>query len=250
MRCKNCGWENPANQPKCEKCNAPLNGSMIENNVPPRPSYSPIAESLKGTLREVGAETSGNSHQDAPASTPGACSHCGYPVSSTMNVCPQCGQTLASKPGNASPSPQAASNNCRQCGKSLPTDTKFCPYCGTPIQSASSYSRVRMGTVNAWEVPQQGTFCTLKPIAWRGEEVTYNPISYSGNVITLNRANTDPNNNTITSKEQAVLTREGDAWYIENRSEQHTTFIRVSKRTRLENGDVIVLGNRLFEFKD
>lgn len=80
--------------------------------------------------------------------------------------------------------------------------------------------------------------------------MTYNPISYSGTEIALNRANTDPNNQTITSREQAVLICEGGSWYIEDRSEQHTTLIRITKRTKLESGDVIVLGNRLFEFKD
>jgi transcription elongation factor Elf1 len=30
MRCKNCGWENPVNNAKCEKCNASLSGSARE----------------------------------------------------------------------------------------------------------------------------------------------------------------------------------------------------------------------------
>ena len=33
MRCKNCGWNNPAGNEKCEKCNAPLAGSMIDGAV-------------------------------------------------------------------------------------------------------------------------------------------------------------------------------------------------------------------------
>ena len=78
--------------------------------------------------------------------------------------------------------------------------------------------------------------------------MNYQPISYSGDTIVLTRSNTDPNNNSITSKEQAVLTHDGNDWFIENKSEQETTFIKVSKKTKLTAGDVIILGNRLFEF--
>lgn len=245
MRCKNCGWENPANKQKCEKCNAPLSGSMIEDNNTNRPSYSSaIAENLKGTVPEGGVND-----EERPTGSGASCTNCGYPVSPVMNVCPNCGEPIDKSAPGGGRAPHPAPGTCRQCGKPIQEGVKFCPYCGNPAQ-AQSYNRPKMGTVNAWESPQQGTFCTLKPIAWRGEGVTYNPISYSGTEIALNRANTDPNNQTITSREQAVLIREGGSWYIEDRSEQHTTLIRVTKRTKLESGDVIVLGNRLFEFKD
>ncbi len=89
----------------------------------------------------------------------------------------------------------------------------------------------------------------MRRIPWQTEQATYEPVSYSGDEITLNRANTDSNNNSITSKVQAVITREGDEWYIENRSEMQTTLIRVDRKMRLQDGDVIVLGNRMFEFK-
>lgn len=78
----------------------------------------------------------------------------------------------------------------------------------------------------------------------------YGAISYSGERIVLNRANTDPNNQSITSKEQAVLTNDGTSWYIEDLSEQHSTMLRISRKTKLQSGDIIALGNRLFEFKD
>lgn len=80
--------------------------------------------------------------------------------------------------------------------------------------------------------------------------MAYQPISYSGETISLNRANTDPNNNTITSKVQAVLTHDEEGWYIEDRSELRSTFIRADRKRKLESGDVIELGNRLFEFKE
>lgn len=109
-----------------------------------------------------------------------------------------------------------------------------------------------MGTVIGGPVvgPSASTkFCTLKPIAWQGEEVSYNPVTYSGQTVVLSRANTDANNNSITSREQAVLTCEDGEWYLENRSELRTTFLRVNGRVKLTSGDIIVLGNREFVFK-
>ena len=97
--------------------------------------------------------------------------------------------------------------------------------------------------------PQNGTFCTLKPIAWQGEGIDYAPLSYSGDKIILNRANTDPNNQSITSKVQAEIISENGEWYLEDRSEQQTTYIHVGRKTKLKTGDIIILGNRRFEFK-
>lgn len=251
MRCKNCGWENPANKQKCEKCNAPLSGSMIEGNAKYQNYSSAIAENLKGTVPESRGEIrSGIDYKEMNGQLTN-CSNCGYPVSPAMNACPNCGEMLTKK-GKTENVEKVINqqSTCSNCGKPIQGNVKYCSYCGTPIKAQSYNGGCKMGTVNVWESPQQGTFCTLKPIAWRGEEVTYTPISYSGMAITLSRANTDPNNNTITSKEQAILIQEGGSWYIEDRSEQHTTFVRVTKRMKLESGDVIVLGNRLFEFKD
>ena len=93
-------------------------------------------------------------------------------------------------------------------------------------------------------------FCQLQPIAWEGERVQYQPISYSGEQIVLNRANTDPNNHTITSKRQAILTHDDNGWFLENQSEHNSTFIQVNKRMKLQDGDIIMMGNRLFVFHE
>ncbi len=261
MRCNNCGWENPSGNQKCEKCNAPLCGSMVGNNDTSHRKYSPVAEELKGTVPESGGasdikdEGYSNSSGGGMNGKGAICPGCAYPVSPAMKVCPNCGKTLNGLPepvpesgqnreyGRKSPCPPSGpgvGKVCPKCGVNVSLSDKFCPSCGVQL---------RMGTVSSWDTPQQGGFCTLKPLPWRGEEVTYQPISYSGTLISLNRNNTDANNNTITSKEQAVLVHESDGWYIEDRSELHTTFVRADKRRRLESGDVIVLGNRLFEFK-
>lgn len=248
MRCKNCGWENQDNSLRCEKCNAPLMGSMVDHYA--FSDKSPVGQqgepTLKGTVKE--SDVFHNNEVQQPMGTPDSfngevnassiCPKCGYPIHPDMSVCPSCGYPVkkAAKPKKEK---EDKTINCPKCGYSVKGNLKFCPNCG---------SSLRMGTVNNWINPSKGVFCTLKPVSWINEGIDHQPISYSGEVIVLNRANTDPNNNTITSKEQAILTHDGKDWYIENRSEQETTYIKVSRKTKLVEGDVIILGNRLFEF--
>ncbi|MBD5239354.1 MAG: hypothetical protein HDS64_06240 [Bacteroidales bacterium] len=217
MRCKNCGWVNPDGQTQCEKCHAALSEAAA-----PHSPTTPVSDRMKSTIAE------GVIFPDSAAAGPNrTCPRCGYPVSEGSAVCPNCNHELQSAPTLEQPAVPAP-------------------------QSAPRIQRAGMGTVMSGPVagPQSGNrFCTLRPIAWEGEEVSYNPITYSGETIILNRANTDANNNSITSREQAILTFEDGEWFIENRSDLRTTFIRVNGKVKLTRGDIIVLGNREFEFK-
>lgn len=240
MRCKNCGWENPDGQTKCEKCN----GNLTEASSAHNPT-TPVSERIRSTVAE------GMIFSDAtPGAVPKTCPKCGYPLSDTSTSCPNCNYEFQ-------PAPTAIqSTKCRSCGAEAAPTAKFCSSCGAPISDNSpqqrKIQRSSMGTVMGGPIvgpASVNTFCTLKPIAWQGEDVNYNPITYSGDTIVLNRANTDANNHSITSREQAVLTCEDGEWYIENRSDLRTTFLRVNGKVKLTNGDIIVLGNREFEFK-
>ena len=70
MRCKNCGWDNPAGNGKCEKCNVPLSGSMVDERTP----------SAENSMSE----------DFNPAITAQGCPSCGYPLRPTDTVCPNC----------------------------------------------------------------------------------------------------------------------------------------------------------------
>lgn len=235
MRCRNCGWENDLGALKCDKCNAPLSGSMIDNHQysqREKESFEPI---LKKTVRECDALNDMNDNLRR-------CSSCGYLYNSEMDNCPNCG---GSEPDNHIQKKQDDLKGenlikCPVCHEMVPAKFNFCANCGKPF---------KMGTVNPWAKPQNGASCSLTPIAWEEENITPETIKYSGNSIVLNRDNTDPNNNSITSKEQAVLTHEDGIWYIEDKSQMQTTYLHVSKKTKLEDGAIIILGNRRFIFK-
>ncbi len=266
MRCKNCGWENAEGSQNCEKCNAPLHGAMTDYaNVYDRQhaaqhGHHSHDEQLKATVRD--SAVFGTQEAEAPT----VCRNCGYEMAPGTASCPMCGhpaQAAAAEPAptvvqqqpqafrqqpqafqqqqQAFQRPQAQTHKCPRCGADLMPGARFCHNCGHTL---------RQGTVNAWDDPVNVIYCTLRPIAWSKEDKEYEPVTYSGESIVLNRENTDPNNQTITSAEQALLTYDGKDWYIEDKSEAKSTMIRITKKTKLESGDIIALGNRLFEFKD
>lgn len=244
MRCNNCGWENAPGNAKCEKCNAPLKGSMVGPSPQVTPQPSPQSNSgsvntpLRGTLNERDAFGGGSSSGNGINIKKGnnKCPKCGYLVSSNMNTCPSCGTSLNVNSNNGGTQAKV----CSGCGAQLVSGAQFCSQCGRPV---------KMGTVNSGPQVGGGSFFTLRPIPWDKETVQYQPITYSGNSINLNRDNTDPNNTSITSKLQAVITNVNGQWYIEDKSAFQSTLIHVRGKVKLQDGDIIILGNRKFEFK-
>lgn len=245
MRCKNCGWENESGNLKCEKCNAPLNGSMVDSNYGSQNGSEEDDElSLKGTVSEKKAFKSQNNvdeteHEHSHSNSRKTCPKCGYQISSSMMICPACGAHLSQR----TDSPEEKNNlqkKCPSCGNNIIPGTKFCAYCGKPF---------RMGTVNAGPAATPGSYFTLKALSWENERVQYQPMTFCGDTVTLNRANTDPNNNSITSNVQAIIINENGKWHIEDKSDFHSTYVRVNGKVELHDGDVIVLGNRMFEFR-
>lgn len=244
MRCNNCGWENAPGNAKCEKCNAPLKGSMVGPSPQPSPQSShqnnsgSVITPLRGTLNERDAFGGGASSGSGINIKKGdnKCPKCGYLVSSNMNTCPSCGTSLNANSNNGGTQAKV----CSGCGAQLVPGAQFCSQCGRPV---------KMGTINSGPQVGGGSFFTLRPIPWDKETVQYQPITYSGNSINLNRDNTDPNNTSITSKLQAVITNVNGQWYIEDKSAFQSTLIHVRGKVKLQDGDIIIFGNRKFEFK-
>lgn len=108
------------------------------------------------------------------------------------------------------------------------------------------------GTVNVWTEGGIGVTPSfiLSPVKRNGERHDPEDVELEGDEVSLNRENTDPGNMSITSRVQAVITRKDDQWYIEDKSEQKTTFVQASSPQLLKDGDIILLGNRLFVFHE
>lgn len=91
--------------------------------------------------------------------------------------------------------------------------------------------------------------CSLKPVAREDEDATkFVKQEFETEKVVLNRQNTEPDNYTITSHQQALLTYENGKWYIEDRSTYKSTYIRVTRKIELQDGDVVAMGDREFDF--
>jgi len=112
MRCKNCGWDNPDGNVKCEKCNAQLTEYVNERT--PRyeyagDDYSPRVTVVGGAIPDniVGGGSApdnmnlrptvvGSASDDFnPKATAIGCASCGYPVRPDEMECPVCGQSVS-----------------------------------------------------------------------------------------------------------------------------------------------------------
>lgn len=149
---------------------------------------------------------------------------------------------------------------CEQCKKQISAEFKYCPYCSAEVVQRTVMFRKKRRNHQKPEpesqpeqqqeeaiVPQNLGF-HLSMIPDDDEDVEAIINHYEGNNVILNRANTDPQNPTITSKQQAEVIFEDGKWFIENRSQYGSTFIAVNRRFQLMPGDVVMLGDRRFIF--
>ena len=63
----------------------------------------------------------------------------------------------------------------------------------------------------------------------------------------LNREKIEGDNPTISRNQQAVLSLEEGRWYLENKSSLLTTALVLKEKHELKSGDIIMIGNRIFE---
>jgi len=240
MRCKNCGWENPANNAKCEKCNAPIKGS--EDN----PSVGRFD----------------------PKKTAKGCFECGYPIRDVEKTCPNCGHIFVSEkqetpvdkevlqqqneqqaaPKQTPDIPKSVEKTCAFCKAAVSETAHYCSNCGA---SLTNEHKDLDGTIKPWidaENQIKAPECLLTLISGNEDAKNYSSLRFSGDVIQLSRGNTEPANQTITSKTQAELSFDNGKWYLQDKSALKTTYIYAGDKIEIKPGDVIMLGNRLFKF--
>jgi len=254
MRCKNCGWPNKPNETKCVKCHAPLvaddiedtlslnngnGGEQLGKTVMEDQVFGPSSQPIRNDMEESRPERPHPTKQATVASQ--QCPKCGYPVRPGTDKCPNCKFDLTQQgrtiPESRDERPQPYTRN----GETTHRPTRM---------NTGEGAKFR-GTVNPYMMNMEldPTF-VLKPLKRVNERHDYEEQEYEGKEVVLNRDNTEPGNSSITSRQQAVVTRIDGKWYIEDKSEQKTTFVQATKQTELHDGDIILLGNRLFEFHE
>lgn len=218
MRCKNCGWPNEDGAERCVKCNDLLYYGKSE------PS-SPVLAPPPFDAGTVMANPMERPDMEYPA----------QPVLHTVDDHPEANADFNTP----------LDNRCPECGYPANATATKCPICQTELTPSLNATDGK----EEKEEKASGETCTLRRIPWTGENRTYETESFSGEFVTLNRDNTDPGNKTISSDEQARLSCEDGEWFIENPDGLPTTLFRIDGKLKLEDGDIIVLGNRMFEFR-
>ena len=221
MRCKNCGWPNKPEATTCTKCGSPLESTEQVGQ------YTDSHVALKKTVSE----------QDAfggQVAQPNICPKCSYPLRPGSTKCPNCQTDISEVPQQP---PSSVNEGQKRMAPRRPT-----------VLNAPKFN----GTVNVWTEGGIGVVPSfvLSPVKRNGERHDPEDVELEGEEVALNRENTDPNNMSITSRTQAVITRKDDQWYIEDKSEQKTTFVQARTPQPLHDGDIILLGNRLFVFHE
>ena len=244
MRCKNCGWPNKPQVKVCVKCHAPLdtNGDVQSGFVPAQATSTSDEPNLKKTVLEsesfinqAGASYQNSSDEELNLKT---CPKCGYALRPNVSKCPNCNYPLK---------PEGQKSSYGSTHEDEYSDSVRRP---TRAYNTNVGKGKIGGTVNPWMMSNMelNPSFELKPIRRINERKDLSDLLFEGKEVVLNRDNTDNNNASITSHEQAVVSKIDGRWYIEDRSEQKTTFVQASSKIELHDGDIILLGNRMFEF--
>ncbi len=250
MRCTNCGWPNPPQATKCAKCGSPLSSTPSNNPAHNEQEFRPVDNAdprLKKTVNENdrggGTPVFQQSNQENSVEM-STCPKCGYPLRPGISNCPNCnfkiGEVHHRPVENVPYTPEPSARH-------RPTSPDVSDPQAQPVKNVHG---AHGGTIlPSWYYQSEAGF-TLKPLKRVNERHELDEREFEGATVVLNRDNTEPGNGSITSKEQAVITHEGNDWFIQDRSEQKTTFVHCGQKLQLHDGDIILLGNRLFVFHE
>jgi hypothetical protein len=270
MRCPNCGWTNTSSLAKCEKCEASLQGGappprqersgsksasggsgMVNATAMGRPAEMPAWDEqnppVKPPRPPVSRPTEDLSKAEKPQKGMLTCPSCNYPNTSQANFCVACGGAFKESKNNNSDkfTIPATDQNASKNTDGVITDQRKRTSQAPSVSDASKSANFN-ATVNPWS-QKKGQRFLLRPLPREGEQL-HVVLPFEGETVDLNRSNLEPSNTTITSKMQAQIVFRDGVWYISNKSQQNTTFLRIDGEISLKKGDILLLGDRLFEF--
>lgn len=253
MRCLNCGWDNSSDSSVCIKCGQTL-GNNYNGGVGRQSVLNPVNDIANDRATAVYPVGGIPSSRVTSVQQIIKCPNCSYPVAGNFESCPSCGtilkkvvrKTTEVKQRQTDESLEDEKMTCQECGKEVLMSSIFCPNCGKRLHKPTIRRQLKH-TIETEQEPQPK--CCLEMVPEEEEYIDTEKKEFEGESIILNRENTDTNNRTITSKEQAELTFEDGHWYLIDKSELHTTYIQATRKIELQPDDIIVLGDRRFKFR-
>ena len=117
-----------------------------------------------------------------------------------------------------------------------------------PVESSTTARQRGNKTINPYtQATAKPTKSVIKliPITKENESVAISTLVIEDASTIINRANIDPENPTISGKSHALIEIKNGQAFLINQTAAETTFIQIRQSTQLQNGDVILLGDRL-----
>lgn len=244
-RCNNCGWgENPDTNTRCEKCNGLLDGNTAVDNYSGGcgNTMGDNAVNLKRTVIEANASyANGSTNQQSHRKTnyrditevePGTCPECGYPMRKGGRTCPQCHTVIEGyaseevQPRAVAPRQQEARVQPVRVQGSSSNEFKK-----TIAPGRHKRNKINLTAINAYD---ENDFVPLA-------------LTFSDEQNLLKRDNVEADNPTISRSEHAMLSLENGKWFLENRSSGLATSLVLTQKHELQPGDIVIIGDRVFE---
>jgi uncharacterized OB-fold protein len=244
MKCTNCGFKNESNKSHCIKCNSPL---IMDQ--PAEFGEGRSVQDIAGTIVDLQAQ---ESYVDASSSNPKTFESKGL-ARTLMGEQPR--ERYIDRPAGTDYSNHIKDQEiyimeCNHCNYRLMPGATFCPNCNKEVNvvqgnlgASSKKPSAFAGTID----PYSRKGFTLRPVI--NGEPAKEGLEFNGGSAILNRENTIKDNMTITSKEQAEIVIENGEWYIVDKSEKKTTFVRAGNKIKLNKGDIVLLGDTKFIFE-
>jgi hypothetical protein len=246
MKCNNCGFSNKPELSRCEKCNSVLSESSSSSS---QDYSSPQSKdsSYQGTIK--GQQASGGFIDQESIGINVSNEN----IAGTLRA-EQAREPFIDRPVSAPfvPIQNQSLSECpyENCKYPLAQGTQFCPQCNRDVyqlENSKSNPTPQNSNFKGTIDPYSRKGFSLRPII-NGEPAKA-PLVFDTSSAVLNRENTIKDNMTITSKEQAEIKLENGEWYIVDKSEKQTTFVRPSSAMKLNKGDIILLGDTKFIFE-
>ncbi|OJJ19505.1 hypothetical protein BKI52_22110 [marine bacterium AO1-C] len=244
LRCNTCGYINDEATISCAKCGADLRDAK---KIIRTSSSRSIPHTTTGSVEQIShqrkskqtikGKTSDQPFLDESRKSGGlsvqgenndlSCNNCRYPLRPHQLICPNCGFD------------NAADTNVN-AEEDLHATKGFEEVEDAPIEP-------RHKTIlDPWEVTGIGESKKFELVTDKGKTV----IPFEGEEITLNRQNLDAQNKSISGTQHAQIEYKDGQWYVQDQSSNGFTFIQVRGRTPIQSGDMIIIGNKLFVFRE
>lgn len=233
MRCYNCGWNNPDNLTKCEKCNQPL--------IPETASSAIAAESADHAQNNLNKTVIVTPGKDGPASYQESdlCPKCHYPLSAGQRFCPNCGFEV--RPAGTDEllkktivDSSHQSHGCKETVREIPLDL-VTPDAPDPVSEND-------------EQPQELPSIRLVPMD-NFDGKTSNSLDVRGPEMKVVAKDALGIDSSISEEQQIDFSFSEGHWSILSNKTGKSVFVCTANSVRVEPGDIIVIGNRRFRIE-